>query len=242
MDIEDYRNSHKSKGGAYDGTISSSPFDAYMDKWEEHHLAQTLRRLFPTTLPRYLDFACGTGRITKRVALHASESYGVDVSETMLESARAKCRSTRFICADLTKDMVDLGVFDLVTAFRFFGNAQHELRAAALLAISRHLRNGGYLIINNHRNPGSLLGAWRRLAGGAHEMDLSYFKLKSLLERHGFEIVYQRAIGFWLFRFKLTAARWLESATATRLERAFQHSFFAPFSPDAILVARKIAR
>lgn len=242
MDVEDYRDSHKNKGAVYDEVISSSPFDAYMDKWEEHHLAQMLRRLFPATVARYLDFACGTGRITERVASHASESYGVDVSESMLRSARAKCRSTRFICADLTKDTVDLGVFDLVTAFRFFGNAQDELRSAALLAISRRLRNGGYLIINNHRNPRSMLGTWRRLSGGTDAMDLSYFKLKSLLERHGFEIVYQRAIGFWLFRFKLTAAHWLESATATRLERACQHSFFAPFAPDAILVARKIAR
>ena len=43
-----------------------------------------------------------------------------------------------------------LGLFDLVTSFRFFGNAQDELRSSALAAINRHLRPQGYLIINNH--------------------------------------------------------------------------------------------
>src|SRR6185503_10803829 len=103
VDIDDYRASHKHKGGVYDDTILSSPFDAYMDKWEAHHLARTLAHLFPTPIPRYLDFACGTGRITQRIEVVASESYGVDVSESMLNSARAKCRRTQFVCADLTR-------------------------------------------------------------------------------------------------------------------------------------------
>lgn len=239
MQSTDYRESHKQRGGIYDETISSSPFDAHMDRWEERHLAQLLPRLFPAPIPRYLDFACGTGRITQRVAPHAVESYGVDVSETMLSAARRKCAGTRFVCADLTREAADLGLFDLVTAFRFFGNAQDELRASALAAINRHLRRGGYLIINNHRNPRSFLGAWRRLAAGAPELDLPHHKLKSLLRHHGFEITCQRAIGFWVFRFKLATAAWLESATARRLERAFQHSFLAPFAPDAFFVARK---
>ena len=177
-EIEDYRTSHKNKGGSYDETILSSPFDAYMDTWEAHHLERAVQRLFPASLPRYLDFACGTGRITRRVEAMATESYGVDLSQTMLDAARAKCCRTHFVCADLSKDSLQLGEFDLITAFRFFGNAQDELRDSAMAAIRRHLRLGGYLIINNHRNPRSMLAAWRR---NTREMDLSYSKLKSLL-------------------------------------------------------------
>ena len=235
----DYRNSHKSKGAHYDETIFSTPFDAYMDRWETYHLARILPRLFPVQIPRYLDFACGTARIAQRIESLALESFGVDVAESMLHAARQKCRNTQFICADLTQGDTLPGPFDLVTAFRFFGNAQDELRAAALTAINRRLRLGGYLIVNNHRNPCSCLGLAYRLAVGTHEMDLSYFKLRKLLWQHGFEIAYRYAIGFWLFRFKLTNAQFLESARAEKLERLLQHSWLTPFSPDALVVARK---
>src|SRR5688500_16110062 len=189
MEFDDYRSSHQHKGDVYDGVISSSPFERYMDDWEKRHLLRIIPQLFPTGKPRCLDFACGTGRVTSRVEPMASESYGVDVSESMLNSARAKCRSTTFVCADLTKEDVDLGTFDVVTAFRFFGNAQDELRASALHAIHRRLRPGGYLVMNNHRNPNSFLAVWRRLAVGKAEMDLSLHKLKSLLRAHGFIVV-----------------------------------------------------
>jgi ubiquinone/menaquinone biosynthesis C-methylase UbiE len=240
MPTEDYRDSHKVKGDHYDQTIGSAPLDTYMDKWEGHHLARALGRFFPTGIPRYLDFACGTGRITERVAPSARESVGVDISESMLAVARRKCPKTRFVCADLTRDDVDLGLFDLVTSFRFFGNAQDELRSSVLASINRRLRPSGYLIINSHRNPRSLLGISTRSTPEGAAMDLTRAKLGKLLGRHGFEIVSERPIGFWIYRFKLTTAETLESARADKLERAFQHSWLARFSPDALIVARKI--
>ena len=241
MESDDYRDSHRHKGADYDSTIQSSAFDAYMDKWEERHLARVLSRLFPARIPRYLDFACGTGRITRHVEARADESVGVDVSESMLAQARSKCQAARFVCADLTRSDAELGPFDLVTAFRFFANAQDELRSAALAAVNRRLRPGGYLIVNNHRNPSSFLGVANRLARRGDKPDLTHFKLRKLLRRHGFEIDHQRAIGFWILRFKLTSADCLGSAFASRLERAFQYACFAPFAPDILLVARKVA-
>jgi SAM-dependent methyltransferase len=240
VEPEDYRESHHARGGEYDGRIFSTPFDAYIDRWETHHLALALHRLYPARIPRYLDFACGTGRITQRVEPFAVESYGVDVSESMLRVARSKCEKTKFVCLDLTREEADIGSFDLVTSFRFFGNAQDELRAAALSAINHRLRPGGYLAINNHRNPRSVMAVARRMATGSEEMDLSHAKLGSLLRRHGFEVVFRRAIGFWIIRAKLATAHWLESSFATRLERVFQHGSFAPLSPDSLWVARKI--
>ena len=71
----------------------------------------------------------------QRVELHAAESHGVDISESMLGAARAKCRNTQFVCADLTNSDAEPGPFDLITSFRFFGNAQDELRTAVLTAI-----------------------------------------------------------------------------------------------------------
>ncbi|MGH8550436.1 MAG: class I SAM-dependent DNA methyltransferase [Methylococcales bacterium] len=238
----DYRNSHLGKGSCYDQTIFSSPFDAYLDKWEGYYLGNVLQQLYPISIKRYLDFACGTGRITRRIAPISVESCGVDISESMIGKAREKCPETTFICADTTENNVDIGLFDLVTAFRFFGNAQDSLREPALAVINRHLHRGGYLIINNHRNPYTLSGFIHKFTGtGGEKLTLPYSKLKKMLHRHGFEIVMRQPIGFWIFRDRLVTSKILESDRADKLERIFSFSWLAPWAPDALLVIRKAA-
>jgi SAM-dependent methyltransferase len=233
----DYRLSHLEKGADYDARLAADAFDSYMAKWEAYWLQATIRALFPGGVPRYLDFACGTGRVTDIVAPFARESIGVDVSTTMLEVARAKCPRVQFVEIDVTREKLEFGSFDLVTAFRFFGNAQDELRDAALRAVVESLRPGGHLIINSHRNPFSLAAVLNRATGGSDDMDLHYFKLKRLVASHGIEIVRVRAIGFWLFRSRMFARA--GSRRADVLEQLFKWPVFAPFSPDAFLVGRK---
>jgi SAM-dependent methyltransferase len=234
----DYRQSHVVKGSDYDASLAATPFDDYMATWEAHWLRYFIRRHYPQGVARYLDFACGTGRITKIIAPYARESIGVDVSPSMLDVARAKCPSTTFVQADLTRERHDIGRFDLITSFRFFGNAQNELRSAALEVIATLLRPGGRLLLNNHRNPLSIAELLYRGTGGNRQLDLSYFKLARMLEEHRLQLETTRAIGFWMFRSSLLM-RANASVMATRLERAFSSRIFAPFSPDAVVVATK---
>ena len=237
---DDYRAIHLDRGDSYDATLASAPFDAYMTRVEVEHLRRLIPALFPNAKPRYLDFACGTGRITQVVAPHAGETVGVDISPTMLEHARLKCPGASFVEADLTKASVDLGRFDLVTSFRFFGNAQQDLRAAVLPALNRALKPGGYLIINSHRNPRSIAALLHGLTGGEPSgMDLHWNKLKALLRRHGFEIVRVQPIGAWMYRFKLQAQQH-DAQRAARLERRYGHPMFATVAPDVLVVARKL--
>lgn len=239
-DDQDYRASHLEKGGQYDASLAESPFDAYMAKWERKHLPDMLRRLFPDGPKRYLDFACGTGRVTEQVAPLAKQSAGVDISPTMIEEARKKCPQTRFHLADLTQQDPDLGQFDLITSFRFFGNAQDELREGALRAIVKRLAKGGYLVLNSHRNPRALYALLNRVAGGdAGSMDLHLPKLRSLLQRHGLDIVAMQPIGAWMFRTSLMVSTRPDDARAVRNEARFGAAMFAPISPDVIVVARK---
>ena len=238
---EDYRLSHLSRGGTYDATLAAAPFDAYMARFESQHLRRIIPALFPSAAPRYVDFACGTGRITEVVAPLCAEAVGVDVSPEMLQQARRKCPTVRFVQADLTTQTdLDLGRFDLVTAFRFFGNAQQSLRVAAMNAINRLLRVGGCLVINSHRNPHAvaalLLAA---TGGGTGGMDLSYFKLRSLLRRFGFEMEQVIPVGVWMYRSKLLGMEH-PPERAERLEQRFRFPALAPVAPDVIVVARKI--
>lgn len=240
---EDYRQSHADKGEDYDRFIEGTPFDAYMAEWEARQLQQILPRLFPAKDARHLDFACGTGRIIATVAPHCRESTGVDISPTMLEVARAKCPAVTFVHADVTSSPVDLGApFDLITAFRFFGNAQDELRARVLARLNHYLRGGGILIINSHRNPAALKNVLHRLTGGKDELDLTHEKLERLLNTHGFETVLRRPIGFWIFRNAIASRPELSAVSGERYERWFSHPAFVNRSPDAIVVAKKIKK
>ncbi|SRR5260221_7030448 len=233
-----YRQTHLDKGGVYDATIASQPWDAYMAHWE----ASWLRQIIPELVHgggRYLDFACGTGRITAIVAPLVSESVGVDLSESMLAEARSKCPTTHFLLADLTREDVDIGQFDLATSFRFFGNAEPELRQAAIAAIAKRLRPRGFLIVNNHRNPRALGSLIAGLGGSRHDMDLTHRKFGQLLAESGFRITHARPIGFWMIRAKHRYSPSRTGRAASIAEQIFRHRIWAPWAPDCIIVAQK---
>ena len=237
---EDYRLSHLERGGSYDATLAETPFDAYMAEWERRHLLDIVRQAFPTGVPRYLDFACGTGRATSTVAPQCKHSVGVDISPTMIEVARQKLPGTQFHLCDLTQTDLDLGVFDLITSFRFFGNAQDDLRDNAMKAIVKRLAPGGKLVINSHRNPRALYALFDRLTGGSSgEMDLHLPKLRSLLARHGLEVKRLQPIGAWMYRSRLLGGYRADSTTAVTNERRFGHPALAAISPDLIVVAQR---
>ena len=240
-DDQDYRASHLERGGRYDANLAESPFDAYMSGWERKHLPNVIRRFFPHGPQRYLDFACGTGRITAQVAPMAGQSVGVDISPTMIEEARKKCPQTSFHLADLTQQAPDLGGnFDLITSFRFFGNAQDELREGALKAITQRMAPGGHLVINSHRNPRALYALLDRMTGGnTGSMDLHLPKLRALLYRHGLTIVGLQPIGAWMYRTSLMLTTKVEDARAVNNEARFGGEMFASIAPDLIVVAKK---
>lgn len=239
---EDYRAIHLERGGQYDNALSTVPFDAYMAAWEHSHVESLVKSLFPSGVGRYLDFACGTGRITSTVAPSCAESVGVDISPTMLETARRKLPSVTFKELDLTSGVpIELGAFDLATAFRFFGNAQDDLREPVLVALHQLLRPGGILIINSHRNPLAPYALLDRLSGNKSSgMDLHWGKLVQLLSRHGFLIKEVRPIGAWMYRSRLLNAFEPNDPIAVARELRFSMSWLARWAPDVVLAAERM--
>src|SRR5262249_20822281 len=156
---------------------------------EQRILGAVVPRLFPCRVPRYLDFACGTGRITQFLETFAEESYAVDVSEKMQEQARRKCSRTTFFLGDVTRENLAITRANLVTAFRFFANAQDDLRRGVLEALFKLLLPHGYLIINHHRNRWTLGNLLQALRFRKVEEDMSYFHLARLLRATGFQLV-----------------------------------------------------
>src|SRR5690554_5494081 len=95
---------------------------------EKDAIDRICKRYFPREIGSHLDFACGSGRLIGFLRDRVGSSIGVDVSTDMLEIAKREVGDAKLIHADLTDcDVLGQEKFQLITAFRFFPNAQEEL-------------------------------------------------------------------------------------------------------------------
>lgn len=195
----DYRASHldPTKARSYDESFARYPYRRIVWEWEKEilrEIAQDLSRNKPGF--KYLDFACGTGRILRLLESYATEAYGVDVSEPMLQVAKENVQHSNLLLCDLTEeDVFPIDYFDLITAFRFFLNAQQALKESALKVFGKILRKDGHIILNIHMNKGCLLEKELRayqLLKRIHDPNfhsMSVRETKSLLHDFNFEVV-----------------------------------------------------
>ncbi len=230
--VSSYRDSHKAteKGASYDRGYRR-PWEDFLWSRERHALSKILDRGFPDQETHLLDFACGTGRITEFLEHRVSTSVGVDVSTSMLARAKPKLKRTELIQADLTRGNVLQGRrFNLITAFRFFLNAEPELRLEAIKILSSLLTEDGCLIFNNHHNLGSpywaLANLRTRARSGSGCRVMSIRQMHELARAADLEIVEIHPVGFARLP-RVTLPLWLNmriETTAIRFKRL--HSMF----------------
>jgi ubiquinone/menaquinone biosynthesis C-methylase UbiE len=96
---------------------------------------------------RIADIACGTGILSDRIEreLHPDEIYGVDMSDGMLEKARARSNRVKWLHGPAEHLPFDDGTLDAVvttSAFHFFD------QPAALQEFHRVLAPGGLVAVS----------------------------------------------------------------------------------------------
>ncbi len=154
----------------------------------------------------YLDFASGTGRIAAFMEHQVDDSTSIEISESMAEIARRKILKTKVLCKDITHAESSVeGHYDMITAFRFFLNAEPSLRHAAMRAIAVRLKdNESVFIFNNHGNLWSvkLLG-WpfyrlKNIGRGWIPKGnyMTHAQVMKLLDLAGLKLVSRQGIGF----------------------------------------------
>jgi hypothetical protein len=121
----------------------------------------------------------------------------------MLAVARKKLKRTEIIETDITaENILKPRKFNLITAFRFFLNAEPELRLAAIRAITELLDDDGYFVFNNHQNSGS---PWIKIRYEHYRKKnpegtfnvMSIEQMKKLVEGAGLDIVEIYPVGFF---------------------------------------------
>jgi SAM-dependent methyltransferase len=126
----------------YDRFISRSDYEAWTDNVEPVVAGHAPGR-------RLLDLACGTGKSTAPFARRGYDVAGCDISAAMLERARERVPSGRFVRGDL-RDLPALGSFDALTCFGDSLNylTSDEDLAAAFASARRNLAPGGALVFD----------------------------------------------------------------------------------------------
>lgn len=99
----------------YDEQVEGMYQDAY-----DKTVSCALQFLSPTD--RVLEFACGTGIVTVRVAPHVAHLQAIDIADEMAQRAREKVRSRQLSNAevsqmDLFDPRLEAGSFDAVMGF-----------------------------------------------------------------------------------------------------------------------------
>ena len=190
-----YVDSHKApgKGRLYERVYATDPVLGYLWAREQVVLDSILAEFYGGTPVDLLDFACGTGRVAEALENRVRSATGVDVSESMLTVAQAKPRRTELINVNLLEQPVLEGRrFNLITAFRFFVNAEPELRRGALRALDPLLTEDGYLVFNNHQNGGAIYNhlarAYNRVRRRPLHVLLSLDECRKLLAEFGLEV------------------------------------------------------
>jgi len=205
---EDYRKSHMgaSKPKEYDPQFWIPGATNHLFWQIERQILLDIMDCLKPRPKRALDFACGTGRVLSFLEGHVPETVGVDISGDMLKLARHRCQRSQIIEGDVTTNPDLLtGKFDLITAFRFFLNAQPELRQNVLAALRRVLADEGILVANFHLNPKSITGSYLRFRHwlkGSNRAMMSLKEAKDLLESSGYKPVEIRGYGYLFHRRK----------------------------------------
>jgi SAM-dependent methyltransferase len=189
-----YRQSHlgADKARSYDEDLWDLRAAKGLD-WlvEQQLMAGILRVGVPPGVRSAADFACGTGRVLEFLSRYFPSPVGIDISPDMLALARARCPRAVLIRGDVTAEH-DLapGPFDLITAFRFFLNAEPSLRSQVLAWMGKSLRPGGVVVANFHLNPASLRGTYLRMrtTQATRPSMMSISDACRLFEEHAFTV------------------------------------------------------
>ncbi|MGD0540345.1 MAG: class I SAM-dependent methyltransferase [Tepidisphaeraceae bacterium] len=214
----------------------------HIERDQLHAIVSDLRSVKPRI--EAMDFASGTGRITAFIEDEVDAATGIEISQAMCDIAATKVKRAKIVCADILPAGAPVeGKYDLITAFRFFLNADPSLRLAAMKALAARLRDErSLLVFNNHGNMWShklLLWPYYRLkrmgkGRGTTGNYLTTGQLRPMLEAAGLRLNRVLPSGF----FSAKAIRVAGFARTLRWEqRAAKSPLLGPLCVNQLYVA-----
>ncbi len=193
--IRDYTSSHYHKGKDYHHRFNLLSGRNIIWSLEKKLLKKIIQKIFNKKKFNHLDFAGGTGRIAKFFEKKTLNQTILDSSKKMTSYAKSILPNTRIINKDFNNYEVKKK-YDLITAFRFFPNAEPKLRQKAFKFISKSLNKSGYLVFNNHRNFWSIPYFMERITFRSNGFGMTHRETLNLLSKNNLVIDCYYSMGF----------------------------------------------
>ncbi len=131
--------------------------------------------------PKILDFGCGTGWLTERLA-EFGETTGIDLAERVIEAAQSRAPHIKFIAGDIFQSPLPCAYYDVVVSQEVIAHIPDQ--AAYLDRAADVLKSNGYLIITTPNKFVMDRSDWPAQPPAHIEHWLTMAHLKRLLNRH----------------------------------------------------------
>ncbi len=193
-----YRNLHEGIGHDYAYEFINNPYRSMMWRLEQKVLDALLDKYLLSAKPVAMDFACGTGRVLQFISKRVDFVVGIDVAGSMLKvAAESLPINAELINNDITlnSNVFEGKIFDVITAFRFFPNAEDSLRDQAMQKLAEHLKPKGIMIFNNHQNASSPVRSAGAFLGMAKAKNMKRNEVYALANRNSLEIIEEIGLG-----------------------------------------------
>jgi len=148
---------------------------------------------------KILDVGCGSGRDLCQLLALGHDAIGTDISRAMLDAAVETCRWQRIdpsgrLMADGLPDLESFedGAFDGVSCSAVLMHLPESRLFDSVYGMRRVLRPGGRLLLSIPAQRPDIDPVTRRDPDGRYFADLPPAKLKLLLERVGFRLLWER--------------------------------------------------
>ena len=137
---------YQSLSGFYDSLTTDIPYEAFADYYE------SVFQQHPGEFRMLLDLCCGTGTLTRILALRGYEMIAADASEEMLMQAREKCADLPLPPLFLCQEAAELDLYGTVDAAVCSLDGMNYLSPEELPEVFHRLhlfiRPGGMLIFD----------------------------------------------------------------------------------------------
>ena len=130
--------------------------------------------------PKILDFGCGTGWLTERLA-ELGETTGIDLADRVIEAAQSRAPHLTFIAGDIFQLPLQSAHYDIVVSQEVIAHIPDQ--AAYLDRAAELLKSRGYLIITTPNKFVMDRSDWPAQPPAHIEQWLTMAHLKRLLDR-----------------------------------------------------------
>jgi len=156
--------------------------------WLDCDAIEYFIRKYSNPSGRFLDLACGTGRLTRGVSLRGIDVVSADYSQEMIDAACEKCRQENIKAHFVKEDAFNLSFpenhFDAVFTMRFIRHFEYDKRQELYEQIHRVLKDDGFLIFEVLNERVDTQAHERH----AHDETYTLEAITEELRKNGFEI------------------------------------------------------